>query len=110
MSEEYKVIVTNTDEEIKGEEFRSTYHLISSSFELEDFDGNTFLIQVGRFWSYHIPYREIRTNLSNYFSDQRNVDGITDCWNKGWFCCTYEKTVDILINAVDGGYKIEKLM
>ena len=28
-------------EEIKGEEFRSTYHLISSSFELEDFDGNT---------------------------------------------------------------------
>lgn len=28
-------------EEIKGEEFRSTYHLISSSFELENFDGNT---------------------------------------------------------------------
>lgn len=28
-------------EEIKGEEFRSTYHLISSSFILEDFDGNT---------------------------------------------------------------------
>lgn len=28
-------------EEIKGEEFRSTYHLISSSFKLEDFDGNT---------------------------------------------------------------------
>ena len=78
--------------------------------KIEDFDGNTFLIQVGRFWSYHIPYREIRTNLSNYFSEQRNIDGITDCWNKGWFCCTYEKTVDILINAVDGGYKIEKLM
>lgn len=28
-------------EEIKGEEFRSTYHLISSSFKLEDFDRNT---------------------------------------------------------------------
>lgn len=28
-------------EEIKGEEFRSTYHLISSSFKLEDFEGNT---------------------------------------------------------------------
>lgn len=28
-------------EEIQGEEFRSTYHLISSSFVLEDFDGNT---------------------------------------------------------------------
>ena len=35
---------------------------------------------------------------------------VTDCWNKGWFCCTYEKTVDILINAIDGGYEIEKLM
>lgn len=28
-------------EEIKGEEFRNTYHLTSSSFILEDFDGNT---------------------------------------------------------------------
>lgn len=27
-------------EEVKGEEFRSTYHLISSSFKFEDFDGN----------------------------------------------------------------------
>lgn len=40
----------------------------------------------------------------------KNVDGITDCWNKGWFYCTYEKTVDILVNAIDGGYEIEKLM
>ena len=59
---------------------------------------------------YHIPSLEIRSNVSKYFSDQRNVDGITDCWNNGWFCCTYEKTVDILVNAIDGGYEIEKLM
>lgn len=78
--------------------------------KISDFYGNIFLIQVGRFWSYHIPHREICFNLSKYFSDQRIVDGITDCWNKGWFCNTYEKTVDILVNAVDGGYKIEKLM
>lgn len=78
--------------------------------KITDFCGNIFLIQVGRFWSYHVPHREICFNLSNYFSNQRNVDGIADCWNKGWFCCTYEKTVDILVNAVDGGYEIEKLM
>lgn len=78
--------------------------------KIDDFDGNIFLTQVGRFWSYHIPSREIRSNVSKYFSNQRNIDGITDCWNKGWFCCTYEKTVDILVNAIDGGYEIEKLM
>ena len=75
-----------------------------------DFYGNIFLTQVGRFWSYYIPYNEIRNSLSNYFSDQRNVDGITNSWNNGWFFSTYEKTVDILVNAVDGGYEIEKLM
>ena len=74
------------------------------------FYGNTFLTQVGRFWSYRIPRNEICNSVSNYFSDQRNVDGITNSWNNGWFFCTYEKTVDILVNAVDGGYEIEKLM
>ena len=78
--------------------------------KIDDFDGNIFLTQVGRLWSYHIPSLEICSNVSKYFSDQRNVDGITDCWNNGWFCCTYEKTVDILVNAIDGGYEIEKLM
>ena len=78
--------------------------------KIDDFYGNIFLTQVGRFWSYHIPYNEIRNNLSDYFSDERNVYGITDCWNYGWFSCTYDKTVDILVNAVDGGYEIEKLM
>ena len=78
--------------------------------KIDDFCGNIFLIQVGRFWSYHVPYSEIRFGLSNYFSNQKIVDGITDCWNKGWFSCTYEKTVDILVNAIDGGYEIEKLM
>lgn len=78
--------------------------------KIDDFYGNIFLIQVGRFWSYHVPYSEIRFSLSNYFSDQNIVDGITDCWDKGWFSCTYEKTVDILVNAIDGGYEIEKLM
>ena len=78
--------------------------------KIDDFDGNIFLTQVGRLWSYHIPSLEIRSNVSKYFSNQRNIDGITDCWNKGWFCCTYEKTVDIFVNAIDGGYEIEKLM
>lgn len=78
--------------------------------KIDDFCGNIFLIQVGRFWSYHVPYSEIRFSLSNYFSVQRIVDGITDCWDNGWFYCTYEKTVDILVNAIDGGYEIEKLM
>ena len=78
--------------------------------KIDDFYGNIFLTQVGRFWSYYIPYNEIRNSLSNYFSDQRNVDGIIDSWDNGWFSCTYEKTVNILINAVDGGYEIEKLM
>ena len=78
--------------------------------KIDDFDGNIFLTQGGRFWSYHIPNNEIRNSVSNYFSDQNNVDGIIDSWNNGWFSCTYAKTVDILINAVDGGYEIEKLM
>ena len=78
--------------------------------KIDDFYGNIFLTQVGRFWSYHIPRNEIRNSISDYFSDERNVNGITDCWNDGWFSCTYDKTVDILVNAVDGGYKIEKLM
>lgn len=78
--------------------------------KIDDFKGNIFLTQVGRFWSYHIPRNEIRNGISDYFSDQRNVKGITDCWHNGWFSCTYEKTVDILVNAVDGGYEIEKLM
>ena len=77
---------------------------------IADFYGNIFLTQVGRFWSYHVPRREICSSVSDYFSDQRNVDGITNSWNKGWFSCTYENTVDILVNAVDGGYEIEKLM
>ena len=78
--------------------------------KIDDFCGNVFLIQVGRFWSYHIPYSEIRFGLSKYFSDQKIVDGITDCWNRGWFSCTYEKTMDILVNVIDGGYEIEKLI
>ena len=78
--------------------------------KIYDFNGNVFLTQVGRFWSYHIPRNEICNSVSNYFSDQRNVDGITNSWNNGWFFCTYEKTVDILVNVVDGGYEIEKLM
>lgn len=78
--------------------------------KIDDFYGNIFLTQVGRFWSYHIPRHEIRSNVSKYFSDQRNVDGITDSWNNGWFSCTYAKTVDIFVNAIDGGYEIEKLM
>lgn len=35
------------EEEISGEEFRSTYHLISSSFVLQDFDGKTRVISQG---------------------------------------------------------------
>ena len=83
---------------------------LGSYGNIADFRGNVFLAQVGRFWSYHIPHREICFNVSDYFSDQRNIDGITDSWNKGWFSCTYETTVNILVNAVDGGYEIEKLM
>ena len=75
-----------------------------------DFYGNIFLTQVGRFWSYHIPRNEIRNSVSDYFSDERNVDGIINYWNDGWFSCTYDKTVGILVNAVDGGYEIVKLM
>ena len=78
--------------------------------KIADFKGNIFLTQVGRFWSYNIPYNEIRNSISDYFSDERNVNGINDCWNDGWFSCTYDKTVDILVNAVDGGYEIENLM
>ena len=78
--------------------------------KIDNFKGNIFLTQVGRFWSYHIPRNEIRNSVSNYFSDERNVNGITDCWNDGWFSCTSDKTVDILVNAVDGGYEIENLM
>ena len=47
--------------------------------KIDDFKGNIFLTQVGRFWSYHIPRREICSNVSNYFSDQRNLDCITHC-------------------------------
>lgn len=78
-----------------------------------DADGkidNFNLTQVGRFLSYNIPRNEIRNSVSNYFSDERNVKGITDCWHDDWFSCTYAKTVEILINAIDGGYEIEKLM
>ena len=78
--------------------------------KIDDFNGNIFLTQVGRFWSYHIPRHEIRNSVSNYFSDERNVNDITDCWHDGWFSCTYETTVDILVNAIIGGYEIEKLM
>ena len=78
--------------------------------KIADFRGNIFLTQVGRFWSYNIPCHEIRNNLVNYFSDRKNVDGINHSWNYGWFSCTYAKTVEILVNAVDGGYEIEKLM
>ena len=83
---------------------------LGSHGNIADFRGNIFLTQVGRFWSYRIPRNEICNSVSNYFSDQRNVDGITNSWNNGWFFCTYEKTVGILVNAVDGGYEIEKLM
>ena len=47
--------------------------------KIDNFKGNIFLTQVGRFWSYHIPRNEIRNSVSNYFSDERNVNGITDC-------------------------------
>ena len=83
---------------------------LDSDGKITYFYGNTFLTNVGRFWSYRIPRNEICNSVSNYFSDQRNVDGITNSWNNGWFFCTYEKTVDILVNAFDGGYEIEKLM
>ena len=83
---------------------------LNEGCKIDDFKGNIFLTQVGRFWSYHIPRNEIRNSVSNYFSDERNVNGITDCWNDGWFSFTYDKTVDILVNAVDGGYEIENLM
>ena len=78
--------------------------------KINDFKGNIFLTQVGRFWSYHIPRNEIRNSVSDYFSDERNVNGIINSWNDGWFSCTYDKTVDILVNVVDGGYEIKKLM
>ena len=78
--------------------------------KIDKFKGNIFLTQVGRFWSYNIPCHEIRNNLVNYFSDQRNVKGIIHSWDYGWFSCTYAKNVEILVNAVDGGYEIEKLM
>ena len=78
--------------------------------KIADFKGNIFLTQVGRFWSYHIPRNEIRNSISDYFSDERNVNGIINSWNDCWFSCTYAKTVEILVNAVDGGYEIEKLM
>ena len=83
---------------------------LGSYGNIADFRGNIFLTQVGRFWSYHIPRNEIRNSVSNYFSDERNVNGITDCWHDGWFSCTYETTVDILVNAIIGGYEIENLM
>ena len=34
-------------EEVKGEEFRDTYHLPSSSFVLQDFDGKTRVLTQG---------------------------------------------------------------
>ena len=46
--------------------------------KIDDFKGNIFLTQVGRFWSYHIPRNEICNSVSYYFSDERNVNGITD--------------------------------
>ena len=78
--------------------------------KIYDFNGNVFLTQVGRYWSYHIPRNEICNSVLDYFSDERNVNGIINSWNDGWFSCTYDKTVGILVNAVDGGYEIEKLM
>ena len=32
--------------------------------KIDDFNGNIFLTQVGRFWTYHIPSLEIRSNVS----------------------------------------------
>ena len=49
--------------------------------KIDEFKGNIFLTQVGRFWSYHIPRNEIRNSVSDYFSDERNVDGILNSWN-----------------------------